>query len=189
MRKFALLSFIAVAALIGSCADATPTNPSAGSNSSANLSRSTDSGPALMLSSNGVINACYMTTNGQLRVIAAGDECRANEVAIALALAGSDACPQGTTRFINVCIETQSRAPRSHTDATRACASEDRRLPSSGELKAFREQIGIVIPTGGEWTDDLGDVTYASSFVYHVVGQNGNGVAVASSAVAYRCVA
>jgi hypothetical protein len=141
--------------------------------------------------SDGTVQACYVTANGQLRVIdaEAGESCRPNETAIALATPTSVGCPAGTTMFVGVCIEDQPRTAASQRDATRDCADEQRRLPSGGELQAFREFDGVTLAGGGEWTDDLGDVTYASSFVYLVVTETGNGIAEAFDAHAYRCVA
>lgn len=119
----------------------------------------------------------------------AGETCRPNETAIALATPTSVSRPADTTMFVGVCIEDQARTADSHRDATRDCADEQRRLPSGGELQGFRELDGITLAAGGEWTDDLGDVTLSSVFVYLVVTQNGNGVAEATRDIAYRCVA
>jgi hypothetical protein len=96
-------------------------------------------------------------------------------------------CPTGTTRFVSVCIENTPRGPKRHSAAGRDCADERRRLPSSAELAAFREQPGVTI--GTEWSSDLGDVTYKSSFVYLAFTQTGNGVEEAFKPFAYRCVA
>lgn len=141
--------------------------------------------------SDGTVQACYSDATGQLRVIdaEAGDSCRSNETAIALATPTSVGCPADTTMFVGVCIEDQSRAAASQPDAISDCADEQRRLPSGGELQGFRELDGITIAAGGEWTDDLGDVNHASSFVYLVVTQNGNFIAEAFDDYAYRCVA
>ena len=98
-------------------------------------------------------------------------------------------CPTGTTRFVSVCIENTSRSPADWGAASDDCADEQRRLPSAGELSAFRRLPGVTIAPGGEWTDDLGDITYASTFAFFVFSQTGNGVRTAFVSGPYRCVA
>jgi hypothetical protein len=98
-------------------------------------------------------------------------------------------CPAGTTLFTGVCIENTPRAPATLGDASNSCAAEGRRLPSGGELRAFRELPEITIAAAGEWTDYLGDVTFRSSFVYLTFTQSGNGVQEAFEPTAYCCVA
>jgi hypothetical protein len=91
--------------------------------------------------------------------------------------------------FTGVCIETTARTPAIHSEATRSCAADGRRLPSGGELQGFRDVPGITLATTGEWTDDLGDINARSSFVYLAVTDTGNGILEASTPAAYRCVA
>ena len=98
-------------------------------------------------------------------------------------------CPTGTTRFVSVCIENTSRTPADWGAANNTCAAAQRRLPSAGELNGFRRQPGVTIATAGEWTDDLGDVTLKSSFVFFAITQNGNFVREAFTTGPYRCVA
>lgn len=98
-------------------------------------------------------------------------------------------CPSGTTRFVSVCIETTSRAPATVGDASNVCGNLQRRLPSAGELSAFARVPGTTIATAGEWTFDVADITYASTFAYFAVTQNGNGVRTAFVPGPYRCVA
>jgi hypothetical protein len=98
-------------------------------------------------------------------------------------------CPSGTTLFIGVCIENSARAAATQGSATSDCADEGRRLPTGGELQSFRKVSGITIATGGEWTDDLADITAYSDFAYFAVSQTGNGVQRAFSPIGYRCVA
>lgn len=98
-------------------------------------------------------------------------------------------CPTGTTRFVSVCIENTSRPAATWGDASDDCADEQRRLPSSGEISAFRRQPGITIASGSEWSADLGDITYASTFAMWAFSQNGNGVRTYFVAGPYRCVA
>ncbi len=97
-------------------------------------------------------------------------------------------CPAGTTLFIGVCIENAARDAATQPDATDVCADEGRRLPSGGELQAFREAPGITLASG-EWTDDVADITRFSVFAIFVVTETGNGVAEAFDDLAYRCVA
>ena len=98
-------------------------------------------------------------------------------------------CPTGTTRFVSVCIENTSRAPATVVSAHNDCADEQRRLPSSGELFGFRRLPGITIASAAEWTSDVADITYASTFAYLAVSQNGDGVRTAFVPGPYRCVA
>jgi len=98
-------------------------------------------------------------------------------------------CPTGTTRFVSACIESTFRGSATWGAASNDCADEQRRLPSSGELAAFARQPGVTIAPAGEWTADLGDITYASTFAFFAFTQTGNGVRTAFVPGPYRCVA
>ncbi len=132
-----------------------------------------------------------LTPAGTLIQIAVGDTplrpCSHGQIQVRIG--GQLTCPDGTTPFVGVCIENTARAPANQADATRDCAADGRRLPSGGELQGFRELPGITLAEGGEWTDDLGDVTLYPAFAYFAVTQEGNGVANAFDHIAYRCVA
>lgn len=163
-------------------------------------------------SANGAITGCYNMRSGFLRVIdeEAGQECGAGEriirfaavdgagrVADADRLDGLDSsayllsCPAGTTLYLNLCFELETRAVDHQVNATNDCADEGRRLPSEGEMRSFRELDG----TGGvsierfEWTDELGDTDAESVFLYAIVGTGGSGVDQAFDDHPYRCVA
>jgi hypothetical protein len=78
-------------------------------------------------------------------------------------------CPNGTQAFTHVCIETSSRATnQGFDDAVATCAALKRRLPTSAELDAFRQQDGITLG-GAEFTSDFLDDTA------HVLGIDDNG--------------
>jgi hypothetical protein len=66
-------------------------------------------------------------------------------------------CPSGTQKFAHVCIETTARAADTFTNASSTCASAQRRLPTSAELDAFRQQSGVSIGEGvnPEWTSNF----------------------------------
>ncbi len=132
-----------------------------------------------------------LTPGGTLTNIAVGDaplrRCSPGEIEVHFG--GRLSCPDGTILFVGVCIENTARPPANHSEASADCAADGRRLPSGGELEAFRMLSGITLATGGEWTDDLGDVTLFPGFAYLVVTQAGNGVRDFLDSVAYRCVA
>ena len=68
------------------------------------------------------------------------------------------ACPAGTRLFLGVCIEETSRSALDWGTASNTCANLARRLPSIGELWAFRLQPGIDLAgpaATGEMTYDL----------------------------------
>jgi len=161
----------------------------------------------------GSITGCYKKTSpnqGRLRVIdaEAGQSCSSGEQRIRFAavdstgkvanadrLDGLDSsayrlsCPAGTSLFLGVCLEDQPRAADNHGDASRDCADEARRLPSEGEMRAYRAQPGVTIAPF-EWTDELSDTDVESSFLYAVVGSGGSAVAEAfGNDYPYRCVA
>jgi hypothetical protein len=98
-------------------------------------------------------------------------------------------CPSGTTLFIGVCIENTARAAATQPSASDNCAAVGRRLPSGGEIEAFKKQSGITIASTGEWTDDVADITKYSDFAIFAVSQTGNGVQRAFTPISYRCVA
>jgi hypothetical protein len=141
--------------------------------------------------SDGRISGCYEPLNGKLRLIdsEAGQTCKRNEQPVSWAQSARLVCPAGTTLSTGVCIEDAARAAADHGDAGDACAAVGRRLPSAGELTTFAQRPGVQLAAGGEWTDDLGDITYASTFAYFVIADPGNGVKTAFDDTAFRCVA
>ncbi len=74
---------------------------------------------------------------------------------------GRSSCPSGTQKFTHVCIEKSlpfGGTSANFSVATQSCAVRGRRLPTSAELNAFRQQEGIEIgigPLQGEWTSDF----------------------------------
>lgn len=80
-----------------------------------------------------------------------------------------------------------ARPEKTHVEATRDCADEAGRLPSEGEMRSYRDQPGVTV-SDFEWTDDLGDITFSSTFVYAVAGEGGSAVQEALDPMPYRCV-
>lgn len=97
-------------------------------------------------------------------------------------------CPAGSSLFIGICLEDHPRAADWHFDASRDCADEARRLPSEGEMRAFRAQPDVDIARF-EWTDELSDTDVESVFLYAIVGSGGSAVSKATDSFPYRCVA
>jgi hypothetical protein len=161
----------------------------------------------------GSITGCYKTASphqGTLRVIdaEAGQSCARGELRIRFAAVDSNgkvanadrldgldssayrlSCPAGTSLFLGVCLEDRPRGADEHANATRDCADEARRLPSEGEMRAYRAQPGITIAPF-EWTDELSDTDVASGFLYAIVGSEGSAVDEGfGNDYPYRCVA
>lgn len=138
----------------------------------------------------GTISGCYDKVSGKLRLVDAdaGQQCKSGESPVSWQQSARLACPTGTSLSTGVCIENAARSAATHPDAEDDCADEGRRLPSPGELRTWAERPDVTL-AGGEWTDDLGDTTQSSVFVYFVVADPGNGVAEAFDDYAYRCVA
>jgi hypothetical protein len=96
------------------------------------------------------------------------------------------ACPPGTTRFVRVCIEKDARPADSFANATADCAADKRRLLTTAELDAFRQQPGVALGGTLHWTGTLVDSNIAITL-------NNAGVAFQNSTTGfnavYRCVA
>ena len=109
---------------------------------------------------NGEIVACF-GPEGSLRVIDtdAGEICRAQEVELAWSQSTAPTCPAGTTGFVGVCIETESRPAENFPSALDTCAAEQRRLTTHAELAGFRKIDGITLDVTGEWTADVATLT------------------------------
>jgi hypothetical protein len=99
--------------------------------------------------------------------------------------ARKSSCSKGTDKFVHVCIEKTARGAAKFKDASTACATEKRRLPTSAELDAFRQQPDITLADEGEWVSDLTSDTSA------IVMVDAGGFANASlvNTVPFRCVA
>jgi hypothetical protein len=85
------------------------------------------------------------------------------------------ACPASTRLFLGVCIEETSRSALDWGTASNTCAGLGRRLPSIGELWAFRQQDGITLAgssaTTAEMTFDL--FHDGTNFGFIAVGEDG----------------
>lgn len=96
-------------------------------------------------------------------------------------------CPNGTQAFTHVCIETGSRATnQGFDDAAATCAALKRRLPTSAELDAFRQQDGVTLG-GAEFTSDFLDGASVLG-----IDDNGERAIIGTSPgpnVVFRCVA
>lgn len=113
-----------------------------------------------------------------------GNGCRSNESPISWR--AGQACPAGTVPFTGVCVEAAERpTPLGIFDATKDCADEGGRLPTSAELDAFALQPGIVLPNG-EWSSDMGD--HEGTFRFLVFTDPGNGIEEGFDPFHYRCV-
>jgi hypothetical protein len=64
-------------------------------------------------------------------------------------------CPSGTQKFAHVCIEKTARSAAIFSDASATCAAARRRLPTSAELDAFRQQSGVTLANPSEWTSNF----------------------------------
>ena len=143
--------------------------------------------------SDGTVTGCYNKKTGLIRVIdaEAGQACTPGENRILLASTDESGnrlrCPSGSTLFIGMCMSQDARPAKTHGEATRDCADEAGRLPSEGEMRSYRDQPGVTV-ADFEWTDDLGDITFSSTFVYAVAGEGGSAVQEAFDPMPYRCV-
>src|SRR5688500_10843459 len=70
--------------------------------------------------------------------------------------AGSGTCPSGTTFFASVgCVEDAMRPAARYGNASTACGGIGRRMLTTAELDAYRQQPGVTIgeePNLREWT-------------------------------------
>jgi hypothetical protein len=144
--------------------------------------------PVAAETGNDVIHACVKRKSGKLRIVGANDTCNPSEMPLTWSPSASPACPAGTTLSIGACLENASRPPATQSSAANDCADEGRRLPSTGELLAFRALPGITLEANGEWADDVIDFT-AGVFTYLVVSDVATGFDGAAFPNAYRCVA
>lgn len=104
------------------------------------------------------------------------------------------ACPAGTRLFLGVCIEETSRPTADWGAAINACADLGRRLPSIGELWAFRLQPGITLAGSTFATSEMTQDLYFDSGVFGFIAVGEDGTAherqgMLPLANPYRCVA
>jgi hypothetical protein len=101
--------------------------------------------------------------------------------------AGFGTCPSGTTFFASVgCVEDAMRPAAQYGNATTACGGIGRRMLTTAELDAYRQQPGVTIgeePNLREWTG----TTLASTAI---TISDGGGAAETSftTATPFRCM-
>lgn len=134
------------------------------------------------------VHACVKVNSGNVRIVSADHPCNPSEAPLSWGGSASLACPADTTLSIGVCLENAARTPAPQRDAALDCADEGRRLPTTGELLAFRELPGITLTGNGEWADDVIDYS-AGVFSYLIVSDTAIGFEGAAFPTAYRCVA
>ena len=101
------------------------------------------------------------------------------------AAARRNPCPAGTQKFVRVCIEKASAPPTNFVQATTVCAGKNRRLPTTAELDAFRQQDGVTLP-GMEWTGTI--VGSTSAIMMNDAGSYSEAMTTLGTA-GFRCVA
>jgi hypothetical protein len=98
--------------------------------------------------------------------------------------AKKSSCPSGTQKFVHVCIEKSARADATFSAASAACAADKRRLPTSAELDAFRQQPGVTLASPAEWSSDFNSAVSALG-----ISDGGNYADFALTApLPFRCV-
>jgi hypothetical protein len=101
---------------------------------------------------------------------------------------GSGNCPSDTTFFGGAgCVENTIRAEVDFNTASTTCASAGRRLLTSAELEAYRQQPGVTIgdsASPGEWTG-----TFLDNNTALVINDSGGRFGVAMTLTfSFRCV-
>jgi hypothetical protein len=102
---------------------------------------------------------------------------------------GTGSCPNDTTFFGGAgCVENAMRAADKWVNASATCAGAGRRMLTTAELEAFRQQPGVTIgiaPGSQEWTGTIVDGNSAI-----VVSQSGGYVpgAINAGSLPFRCV-
>ncbi|MGH2685445.1 MAG: hypothetical protein ACRDJP_08275 [Actinomycetota bacterium] len=99
---------------------------------------------------------------------------------------GGGACPSGTQRYGEGCIEEDARANAQWFAAADECGDDNRRMATLAELQGFRTETGITL-AGDEWSSDV----HFDSILYGILmDEAGNTSELdASSLSQYRCVA
>jgi hypothetical protein len=99
-------------------------------------------------------------------------------------------CETGTRYFGGACWQIlESAAALTAPGAAAACAQQGGELPGALALKAFAEEEGIELASGGEWDSDIVSFTSEDAYSLAIVLPNLKvGSAVSTSAKKFRCV-
>jgi hypothetical protein len=98
-------------------------------------------------------------------------------------------CPSGAQKFVRVCIEKSAHPAVNFSDASSTCAADGRRLPTSAELDAFRQQPGVVIGGSGTFVTPEWISNFLSTSSSLVIFDNGNyGEVLHTASDPFRCV-
>jgi hypothetical protein len=99
-------------------------------------------------------------------------------------------CEAGTRYFAGACWQIfESATAMTAPSAAAACAQQGGELPEALALKAFAEEEGIELASGGEWTGDLTNVSGLDSYAVITISSEGKVNFVAfNSTKKFRCV-
>jgi hypothetical protein len=99
-------------------------------------------------------------------------------------------CETGTRYFGGACWQIlDSATALTAPGAAAACAQQGGELPEALALKAFAEEEGIELASGGEWTSDIVSFTSEDAYSLAIISPALKvGSAVSTSAKKFRCV-
>jgi hypothetical protein len=99
-------------------------------------------------------------------------------------------CETGTRYFAGACWQIlESATALTAPGAAAACAQQGGELPEALALKAFAEEEGVELATGGEWTSDIISFTAEDAYSLALITPALKvGSAVSGSAKKFRCV-
>ncbi|HVO53211.1 MAG TPA: hypothetical protein VMT37_02250 [Solirubrobacterales bacterium] len=129
---------------------------------------------------------------------ASADEARHAQTALVAGSAGeathlnghSAACGAGTEAFAGTCWESEfGEAAMTAPAAAAACAARGGELPAPLALAAFGSGGGVTIAAGGEWTNDVTNVSGAGKYAVVIVSPGPIVDSALSTATSkFRCV-
>lgn len=99
-------------------------------------------------------------------------------------------CKSGTTLFAGECWQVASSGTAmTAANAAAACANEGGALADPLTLSAFAQRPGITLATGGEWTNDLTNVSGPGAYSVVTVSPGSViDIALSSNTKKFRCV-
>jgi hypothetical protein len=98
-------------------------------------------------------------------------------------------CVKGSVAFAGACWDASPSSAATAPAAAAACAARGGTLPGALELAAFAGQEGVSLDNGGEWSNDLSNVSGKNSFGVLVVLANAElELVLPTNTRAYRCV-